>query len=310
MRWYGYWVEKGSYKTIKDIHAKTPIDVIDAHYVYPDGRAAVAIAKSLGVPVIVSARGTDLTLYPRFRKIRPLLKATLEKCDHVICVCSELKNVALELGTPSPRISVIGNGINGRTFKPVDRCTARKALRLPLNRRLVLSVGSLTKNKGFHLLIEAFADLKDPDLLLAIVGSGPEKERLQSLATDLGLSGRLIMPGIVLADQILLWYNAADLFVLASAREGWPNVVSEAQAIGLPVVATKVWGIPEIVTDESLGILIEERTALALRQAIGQALRKTWNRSHIATIGARRTWDQVSQELNQIFSKYALYSPS
>ena len=103
-------------------------------------------------------------------------------------------------------------------------------------------------------------------------------------------------------DALREHYGAADALILASSREGWPNVLCEAQAIGLPVVATRVWGVPEIVDSPSLGILVEERSAEALRRALEQALQTSWDRSEIEARGRQRTWDQVSEKLRPILA--------
>ncbi len=303
MCFYGAWMAKAVRRTILEIHRKKPIDLIDCHYVYPDGTAGVESGRELGVPVILSARGTDLNLYPRLRGIRPLIRKNLEACRHLICVCSGLQAAALELGTPPEKTSVIGNGVDVQRFRRRDREEARRRLGLPPAGRILLSVGHLTARKGFDLVLEAFAGLPDPDLLLVIAGEGEEKESLAKRAESLGLLGRVRFPGAVLNRDLPDWYSAADLFVLASSREGWPNVLCEAQAMGLPVVATRVWGVPEIVDHPSVGLLVEERSVEALRAALDRALQTRWDNLFIEQRGRCRTWDRVSEELLPVFQR-------
>ncbi|HEX7186072.1 MAG TPA: glycosyltransferase family 4 protein [Thermoanaerobaculia bacterium] len=304
MRFYGSWMAEAVRRTVLEIHRKRPIDVIDCHYVYPDGTAGIRMGRELGIPVILSARGTDLSLYPRFPAIRPRIQRNLEACQHLICVCSDLQTRAVELGTPPEKTSVIGNGVDVQLFRKGDRGEARRKLGLPPTGRILLSVGHLTARKGFHLVLEAFAGLRDQDLFLVIAGEGEEKERLAKQAERLGIHSRVVFPGAVLNRDLPDWYSAADLFVLASSREGWPNVLCEAQAIGLPVVANRGWGgVPEIIDHPSLGILVEERNVEALRAALDRALQTRWDNTQIEERGRSRTWDQVSEKLLPVFQR-------
>lgn len=302
MRYYGAWMTLGVRNLVRRLHARTPFDVIDGHYVYPDGTAAVRLGRELGIPAILSARGTDLNLYPRLPGIAQRIRDNLTGCRHLICVCGELKQEALKLGMPEARISVIGNGVDVERFRRLDRAPARRALGLPLEGALILSVGKMTENKGFHLLLRAFAAMDRPDASLVIVGDGPQRAELEALRRELGLERRVLFPGAVRNEDLAAWYSAANLFVLSSSREGWPNVLCEAQAIGLPVVATRVWGIPEIVTDPSLGILVEERSAESLRTAISLALSNSWDSVHIERVGRSRTWDKVAGEVERVIA--------
>lgn len=302
MRFYGRWMAAAVRRTVMKIHREKPIDLIDCHYVYPDGTAGVRMGRELGIPVVLSARGTDLNLYPTFGPIRTRIQQNLAACRHLICVCASLRDMAVELGMPSEKTSVIGNGVDVDLFRKSDPGEARRKLGLPPSGRILLSVGHMTARKGFDLVLEAFARLTGPDLFLAIAGDGEERKALERQAEALGLRGRVFFPGAVLNRDLPDWYSAADLFVLASSREGWPNVLCEAQAIGLPVVATRVWGVPEIVDSPSLGILVEERSAEALRRALEQALQASWDRSEIEARGRQRTWDQVSEKLRPVLA--------
>lgn len=301
MRYYGTWMHRAVRGLVARIHRERPIDVLDCHYVFPDGTAGAELGKELGIPVILSARGTDLNQFPGFPAIRPLIQANLSGSRHLICVCSELARVGLELGMPPERISVIGNGIDPANFAPQDRAGARAALGLPAGKRILLSVGHLIERKGFHILIDAVARLRRDDLLLAIVGDGEMRDALKEQARRAGLAERVLFPGALQPKELPRWYAAADLFALCSSREGWPNVVCEAQAMGLPVVATKVWGVPEIIKDDSLGMLVEERAAQPLADALARALEKPWDLAHIRSAGQARTWDRVSEDLAPVF---------
>ena len=301
MRFYGAWMASGVRSLIRRLHREDPFDVIDGHYVYPDGTAGVRMGEELGLPVLLSARGTDLNLYPRMPGIAPLIRSNLESCRHLVCVCDELKRVAMDLGTPEEKVSVVGNGVDADRFRRGDRAAARTKLGLPASATIVLSVGHMTERKGFHLLIEACARLGRDDVYLVIAGDGRERGALERLAATHRMTERIRFPGAVKNEDLPAWYQSADLFALASSREGWPNVLCEAQACGLPAVATKVWGIPEILRNGDLGVLVEERSAEGLRAGLEAALSANWDREYIASAGRSRTWGHVSKEMAVIF---------
>jgi len=303
MRYYGTWMTAGVRRLVARMHAQDPFDVIDGHYVYPDGTAAVRLGRELGLPVVLSARGTDLNLYPRLPGIAALIRSNLAACDHLICVCDPLKREALALGVPEGKISVIGNGVDADRFRRGDRAAARARLGLPQEATVILSVGHLTERKGFHLLVEACARLGRADVVVVVAGEGPERGTLERLADSCGLGPRARFPGAIPNEDLPNWYQAANLFALASSREGWPNVLCEAQACGLPAVATDVWGIPEILCQETLGLLVRERSVEGLRAGLEEALVREWDRDHIETVGRSRTWDRVADELGPIFAK-------
>lgn len=299
-------------KLVREIHARDRIDLVDGHYIYPDAEAALEAGRIADAPVVLSARGTDLNLYPRFPAIRERIRGNLAACSHLICVCSDLKRVALELGLPDAKATVIGNGVDTAKFRPLDRAASRRKLGLPAEDRIILSVGHLTERKGFHILLRAFALLKRRDgLRVAIAGDGEMRQPLRKLAAELGIADRVTFAGAVGNEALADWYSSADWFVMASSREGWPNAVCEALACGLPVIGTKVWGMPEIVTDDALGILIGERTPESLAEGLEKAMAMNWNRAAIAARGGSRTWEDVSRQVAPIFeAARAAHSPA
>jgi teichuronic acid biosynthesis glycosyltransferase TuaC len=302
MRFYGRWMALASRAIVRRVCEARTVSLIDGHYIYPDGTAAVTLGRELGIPVVLSARGSDLNLYPRFKFLIPQIKANLKACRQVICVCSELRRVALDYGASEEHTIVVGNGIDSTLFHLSDQSTARTNLGIPLGSKVFISVGHMIERKGFHILIEAFAGMHERDLILVIIGDGIERRRLEGLVRHHRLEHRVLMPGSIPNQQLPQWYSASDVFLLASSREGWPNVVCEAQATGLPVVATAVWGIPEIVNASTLGILVSNRTASAFAVAMEQSLQIPWDRSLIESMGQRRTWDKVADQLANVFA--------
>ncbi len=300
---YGLLMYLSVLPAIKRIHQTFDFDVIDAHFVYPDGFAAVLLGRYFRKSVVVSARGSDINLYAGFPLVRQLLRYTIEKADKVISVCQALKDAMVKLGIDQSKIGVIPNGVDSRKFFPFPKEEARKKLGLP-NKRIILSVGGLIPRKGFDILIKALDVLVrergESNLYLVIVGEGPSRGELRQLAASRALAERVHFAGAVPHEDLYLWYNAADLFCLASSREGWPNVVLESLACGTPVVATAVWGIPDIIGSEDFGLLTE-RNERDMAQTIRRALARSWDTDSILRYARSHTWERVANSLLYVF---------
>lgn len=295
---HGLLMYMGTMALARRLHREKPFHCIDAHFLYPDGFAAVRLGRKLGPPVVVSARGTDINLYPSFRLIRPMLRWTLTNAAGVIAVSADLKNKMIALGVPESKIQVIPNGVDAERFGPLDARSARKQLGLPEEAPIVVSVGSLIEPKGHHLLIAAVAKLSErfPKLRLYVIGEGVYRTELEELVREKKLQDRVLLPGSRPNEELSLWFGAANLSCLVSSREGWPNVISESLACGTPVLATRVGGIPEIIRSAELGIFVE-RDADSIAAGLEQALAKTWNRDEIVRHSRSRSWDTVAEEV-------------
>jgi teichuronic acid biosynthesis glycosyltransferase TuaC len=296
--------------TVRQLHEKMQFDCIDAHYVYPDGFAAVRLGKTLGIPVIVSARGTDISLFPSFRLIRPMIQWTLRNATGVIGVCEALKQSMLGLGASVENTRAIGNGVDVQRFLPMERREARTKLGIPLDAEVVVAVGNLVPVKGYQFLIPAIARLaiQDPKIMLYIVGEGYFRAKLEALAQQEKVQDRAIFVGRKPNEDLRYWYSAADLSCLASSREGWANVLLESLACGTPVVATRVWGAPEVITSPELGVLVDQSVD-SIAAGLDLALHKRWDREVLARYAASRTWDVVAGEVEN-FLKLQIRSES
>ena len=293
----GLFLFLGSLPTLIRLRRELRFEAIDAHFVYPDGLAAVLLGKVFRVPVLITLRGMLPLLIP-YRLRRPQLRYALRHAARIVAVSGSLKEDAMKLGIDPGRVRVIENGIDPELFRPLDRKEARRSLGLPEEGPLLVSVGTLSPRKGFHLVMEAMTRLGS-DLRFAIVGGdgaeGAMESELRSLAVQLGLADRVIFAGPRSRAELASWYSAADLFVLASGHEGCPNVVLEALACGTPVVATPVGNVAELVTGE-VGI-VAERKVSDLAEAIGKALSVDWDREAIRARIEPRTWEAVGREV-------------
>ena len=303
MIFHGLLMFLGSLRTARRLHREMKFDCIDAHFVYPDGFAAVLLGRILKLPVIVSARGTDINLYPSFRLIRPLIRWTLKHSAGLIAVSGSLGEVMLGLNARPDHMRVIGNGIDLDRFKPIAPADAKSHLGLPSTGEIIVSVGALVSRKGFHFLIPAFALIatRFPDLRLYILGEGEERSKLKALIQECKVETQVTLVGTIPNELLRFWFSAACISCLVSSREGWANVLLESMACGTPVVATRVWGAPEVVVSPELGILVEQDTR-EIAAALEKAVTKVWNRQLIEHHASKRTWQVVASEVEEFLS--------
>ena len=308
MSFYGYWMFLSVLPLIKKIKQEFDFDLIDAHYVFPDGLAGVLLGLYFKKPVIVSARGSDINQYVQLPLIRRLVRYTLQKSDRLIAVCNALKQEMIKLNIPAEKVAVIPNGVDHIRFHPISKQIARQELNLP-NKKIIVSVGSLIPRKGFDLLINAVKILEqqydEKDLYLVIVGEGAVRQKLEQMISKLHLEDKIKLVGNIPHSDLFRWYSAADLFCLTSHREGWPNVIMEAMACGVPVVATDVWGVPEIIHSEDMGFLTKTN-ASEIAKKISFSLKKSWDRDKIVQYSAQNDWHHVAlsvlHEFNSILN--------
>lgn len=304
MPWHAWLMYRGSITLVKELHAQRPFDCVDGHFVYPDGRAALLAGEAINVPTVVSARGSDINLFPGFELVRPQIRDALLRAAGRIAVCEALKNEMQNIAGKHLDIQVIGNGVDPRRFHPSDRAEARRQLNLPTDQRIILTVAALQPAKGHERLVKAFRRLAKgiSSVQLFLVGDGPLRGSLTRLVESLGLTRQIHFVGACPNERLHLWYNSADLSCLASSREGWPNVVLESLACGTPVVATRVWGTPEILRSPEYGLLVEPNTD-SIGAGLERALQSNWDRQKLVAYAWTRDWSVVGQEVESYFRK-------
>lgn len=273
-------------------------DLIDAHYLYPDAVVAVAIGRKLGLPVVATARGNDVTLIPWQALARRKVLETVAGADAIATVSEALRRRLVDLGADGDKITVLRNGVDLQRFRSVDGSTVRE--RLNVKGPIWLAVGHLIERKGVHLVIQALQLF--PDVTLLIAGDGPEEGSLRNLAQQLGVSGRMHFVGAIRHDDLSSYYCAADVLMLASSREGMPNVALESIACGTPVVAAPFAGVLEIVSAPAAGEVAEARTADALAAAWRRLQLRLPVRTQTRAFAEQFGWGPVVE------AQYALYA--
>jgi teichuronic acid biosynthesis glycosyltransferase TuaC len=272
------------------------VDIVLGSWAYPDGFAAVLAARLLGVPAVVKLHGSDLNLIAKLPGPRALLAWALPKAARVVAVSRPLADEAEALGVARERISIVMNGVDSELFRPRDRGAARAELGLPPG-PLALYVGNLKPEKGPIDLANAWHAVKRhvPEATLAIVGGGPLKDEVQRIVGDSAL-----VVGPQPLERIPLWMAACTVLVLPSHAEGTPNVVLEALASGRRVVATRVGGVPDLITDKKLGVLVPAGDPDALADALVLALREPYDPEEVARLGARGGWAASAAALHDV----------
>jgi len=294
-------MEQGCWSAMQKVVASSRAQLIDAHYLFPDGVAASRLAARVKLPYVLTARGSDVNLIGEIPWCRQLMLHAIAGASATVTVSEALKQRLVSWGARAEHITVVRNGVDFAKFDPAryrDSPPAR-----PAGRPALLSIGKLDENKGHHLLIDALCEL--PEASLTIVGQGPMRSVLAKQIEARGLSHRAQLIGPISHDQLARYYTAADIVVLASAREGLPNVLLEALACGTPVVATRVGGIPEVIDRPELGLLVESRTAPALGAAIRAVAARPFDRDQVRSLAARFDWRVSSQRLAELLGGVA-----
>ena len=271
---------------LRNLRRAGKLDVIDAHFGYPEGYAAGLLGRWMRVPVTITLRGTE-ERHARDPVLGSHLARALQRADRVFAVSESLRQVALSIGADPARTRVVGNGVDITRFAPMPKAACRHALGISDSAPVLISVGGLVERKGFHRVMQGLPQLRQefPGLHYLIVGgASPEGDwtaRLHQLALDLGLLDCVRFTGHLEPDELSRYLSAADVFVLSTRNEGWANVFLEAMACGLPVITTDVGGNAEVVCRAELGATVPFGDADALLRALRMALRQPWDRSAI-----------------------------
>ncbi len=279
--------------------------VVDGHFLYPDGVAAARLARELDLPCVLTARGQDVTLFPRYASPRRQILEAIDYCERVITVSEDLRQGLLDLGVQPEQVITLRNGVDPQRFTPHDPDQARA--RLKLKAPNLIAVGHLIERKNHALMIEALARV--PEASLTIIGDGPLKAQLLAQAAALGCADRLHIRGVIPQRELAEWYSAADLSLLTSLHEGMANVMLESLACGTPVVATPVEGAAEVITEPVAGRLLPSRDPGLLAAAIRECLERPIDRQLTRQHGLKLGWDSTVRGLLQVFGD-AQRSPS
>ncbi|MCH8157650.1 MAG: glycosyltransferase family 4 protein [Nitrospinae bacterium] len=233
------------------------------------GIVALAAGSITKTPVVINLWGSDILL-TRIPGLWFLLARLLNRADAIICESKHFSDQLIAKGISKDRITILPNGIDLELFDSIDKTAARKQLGLPVDRPVLLTVGLLSARKGHKYLLAALPEIlkKNGNLEVVIVGEGEVRHDLESTIAKLNLQDRVTLAGFQKVETIPTWLNAADIFVLPSLLEGTPNTLLEAMACGLPIIATSVGGIAEVITHGENGLLIPPESSADLARSV------------------------------------------
>lgn len=290
---------------IRRLRKGFPFQLIDAHFGHPEGITAALLSIVFRCPFTVTLRGSEVDHAAKPAR-RLGMAWALRRAARVIAVSERLRQFALELGVNERRTTLIPNGVDSGIFYPRDREDCRRAFGIGPSQRLIVSAGTLVELKGHHRTIAAVKSLVDQGIPVQFQiagGAGPHEHVIRKQIAELSLGEHVHLLGALPPHRLAELMCAADVFCLASRREGWPNVVQEAHACGAPVVATNVGAIPAMLPAATYGFVVPPDDPAPLAAALGQALNTQWDRAAISVWGMSRSWPQVASEVLRHFEQ-------
>ncbi len=280
-------------------------DLIHAHFIWSAGYVGAKLKEKYDVPLIVTAHGYDIYDLPfRDDRCKEKVEYVLNAAEYIITVSNRNLECINRLSVKTP-VKILPNGFRNDLFYPIDPNECRKTLNLPSDKKIILTVGNLVEVKGHKYLIEAMKEIVKhrKDVLCIIIGDGKIKSKLKKQIKKVRLESYVKLIGGRSHNEIPIWMNACDTFILPSLSEGNPTVMFECLGCGKPFVGTKVGGIPEIITSEDYGILCEPANSKEFAENILLALDKEWDDRKIRGYAEQFTCEKNIQEILSIYEK-------
>lgn len=288
------------------LHAEDPFDLVDAQFFYPDGPAAARIARELGVPHSIKARGSDISYWSQKPYARRQMAAAARDAAGLLAVSEALASDMARLGMDSSKITLNYTGLDRDRFRPLDHAVIRRrlgrelGLLLPDDQPLLATVGALTARKGQGLVIASLPQLPGAQLLL--IGKGEDEAKLELQARQLGVADRVHFIGAVDHDLLPIILSAANAMVLPSSSEGLANAWVEALACGTPLVICDAGGARELVTGPNAGLIVEH-TVDAVTKGIRQILANLPPAEAVAEMAQRFSWAENAASLARYYDR-------
>lgn len=297
---YGWLMYLALLPVLKNLHKQNMVDLISAHWIYPDGFAAMQVAKKLNIPVVVHALGCDINEYSKYWSRKIQIAKALMNSDRVVVKSRDLATKSQQLGADPENIHTIMNGVDKDKFYPRDMSDMRAELGLDADGKYLLFVGNLQVEKGLIYLLTAVAKIKDYPFKLLVVGDGPQSSQMKEVAIKLGISAKVEFLGAINHPDVPRYLSAVDALCLSSLREGCPNIVLESLSCGTPVLASNVGAVPDMITSADKGIIIEAENAQQIADNIPSVLTIKTNQE---VQFSWYSWDENAQKIGQVFKE-------
>jgi len=279
---------------LNELRARFPFDLIDAEFFWPDGVAAMHLARALGVPFSIKARGSDIYLWGDVPRIREQILAAAEAAGGLLAVSQSLKAEMAARGITPDKIKVHHTGVETNLFRPINRAAAKAEL--GVSGPLLATVGALIERKGQRFALDALARL--PGATLLLIGDGPDRPKLRQQAERLGLADRVRFLGSLPPPEVARLVAAADVMLLPTRAEGIANAWVEALACGTPIVTCDAGGAREVIDRPAAG-RIAARDGAALAAAVGELLAAPPISEAVRAAAERFSWERNARELHE-----------
>jgi glycosyltransferase involved in cell wall biosynthesis len=286
-------------------------DLIQAHFTYPFGYIGKKIKGRYNKPLIITGHGFDVYALPFVsNKMKELVISGLRESDHIITVSNRNKKIMDEFPIVNP-VTVLPNGYDEKRFHSMDIVKSRNQLNLPTDKTILLSIGNIEPVKGHANLVEAIRIISrsNKNILCILIGSGSLHSTIKSQIDSFRIGDIVMMVGRISHDEIPLWINSCDFFVLPSLNEGNPTVMFEALGCGKPFIGTRVGGVPEVITSDDYGLLVEPANPEDLAEKIMIALDREWDQKKILDYAAQYTWENIAKQIMGVYERVLKETP-
>lgn len=276
-------------------------DIIHAHFTWLSGYTGYLLKKEIHIPLIITVHEDNKWLQEEIRTGKEEFINTWKNADVLIRVNNKDLNLLKKF---NDNVLHIPNGFNDEKFKKMDKLRCRKELNFSNDKKIILTIGNLIKQKNHIILIEAISDIlkKRKDIITIIAGKGPLKSKLEKKINDSNLNEHIFLIGEQPHEKISHLLNTADTFVLPSLSESFGIVQIESMACGIPVVATINGGSEEIITSEDIGFLVENPlNSHTLAEKIDESLKKEWKTDVIIQESAKYSWKIIIKDILEIY---------
>lgn len=297
---YGWFMSLTLGRILRKINSKKAIDIISAHWVYPDGYGAVKAAKNMRIPITVHALGCDINEYSKYTNRRKRIIEALKGCDRVVVKSQDLAIKVASLIGGNHKTHTIMNGVDNKKFKVLDIAQSKKDLGLDLDEDFLLFIGNIQEEKGLIYLLEAFSRLKEKNIKLVVIGDGPQKKEMEDFVSSFDLEKNIRFIGARPHDEIPLFLNAANGLCLPSLREGCPNIVLEALSCGTPVLASRVGAVPQIIKEKHQGVVVDPMSIEEILYSLPEFV-KLKGSEHLEFEWP--TWQDNADQISAVFQK-------
>lgn len=301
-----HWMRRSCRDALTRLHADHRLDVIDAHFGYPEAAACVTLGRDMGIPVFVTMRGHEAE-YLKMPKFAQQVTDAALAADGVICVSHYLAGLMQDVGVPAERLHVIHNAVDRNCFHPGDKAAARAALNIPIDQPIVVSVGHLIHRKRHKELVAAFATVQRqiPDAKLYIAGSTSYDvaytAKVRQVMAEHNLEEHVVLLGNVAPQEVARLYQAADLFALMTAREGCCNAVLESLASGLANVTTPAGDNSFFVRDGVNGKIVAIDDVAACAEGMVDLLQTPIDSQVVSASLGDDSWEQIGARIQKLF---------